>query len=75
MSIDVQENRDWLAGFQNDLFDVRCQRCRAPFQHSGYAVAAPAEFYGLLDALEGALNEIERLTEILSSGARSGTHG
>lgn len=65
MSIDVQENRDWLVGFHEDAFDVRCQRCRMPFQASGYAVAAPPEFYGLLEALGGALDEIERLSQAL----------
>lgn len=62
---DVREMREWLDDFAQDMFNVTCQRCSAPFQASGYAVAAPAEFYGILEWVREATDEIDCLRKAL----------
>lgn len=62
---DTAEMREWLDDFAQDMFNVACLRCNAPFQADGYAVAAPAEFYGILDWVREAADEIDRLRQVL----------
>lgn len=60
----VSEQRQWLEDYEADLFHIACQRCGHPFKDGQYAIAAPAEWFGVIESLRDALDEIERMTTI-----------
>jgi hypothetical protein len=44
----AEEGRTWLLDNDRGIFSIACGRCNAPFEYESQAVAAPAEWYGLL---------------------------
>ena len=73
--IDVKECREWLQDYEQDMFNIACQRCRAPFKDHRYAVAAPPEWFGVIDWLRAACDEIEELRSVLEATSRAGDRG
>lgn len=63
LTFSVSEQRQWLEDYEADLFHIACLRCGAPFKHEHYAIAAPAEWFGMVIALREALDEIDSLRE------------
>lgn len=61
---DATEALEWLHDYELDMFNVRCNRCGAPFKDDHYQVAAPAEFYGVLEMQERLARHILRLTDL-----------
>ena len=57
--LDVRECREWLANYEQDMFNISCQRCGMPFKDNHYAVAAPPEWFGVIDWLRQACDELE----------------
>lgn len=61
---DATEALEWLHDYELDMFNVRCSRCGAPFKDDHYQVAAPPEFYGVLEMQRTLAQHILRLTDM-----------